>query len=92
MMNTGELDEEQVEKENRYQRWSLALQDYVSKDLYRYIQFVNCDEDCMCGSSLQSIVCARLRIPEEDQVDFWTNVGADKCVEILKRQTTNHCL
>jgi hypothetical protein len=86
MMTAGELDDDQLEKEIRYQRWSLALQEYVSKDLYKYIQFVNSDDDCMYGSKLQAIVCARLRIPEGERVEFWTNVGADRCVEILKRK------
>ena len=86
MRTAGELDDEQLEKEIRYERWSLALQDYVSKELYKYIQFVNSDEDCMCGSRLQAIVCARLQIPEDARLEFWNRVGEDRCVETLKRK------
>ncbi len=37
-------------------RWSHAVQDYVSVDLFRYVQFINREEDVMFGSGIQRIV------------------------------------
>ena len=54
------VDTDSVENENkesRYVRWSHAVQDYVSVDLFRYVQFINREEDVMFGSGIQRIVC-----------------------------------
>jgi hypothetical protein len=67
-------------------RWSHAVQDYVSVDLFRYVQFINREEDVMFGSGIQKIVCKACRIPGNDQLEFWTNVGSDKVQEVMKRK------
>jgi hypothetical protein len=83
------VDTDSVENENkesRYVRWSHAVQDYVSVDLFRYVQFINREEDVMFGSGIQKIVCKACRIPENDRLEFWTNVGSDKVQEVMKRK------
>ena len=62
------------------------MQDYVSVDLCRYVQFINRDEYVMFGSDVQKVVCKSCGIPVEDQLDFWTNVGSDKVQEVMKRK------
>jgi hypothetical protein len=83
------VDTDSVENENkesRYVRWSHAVQDYVSVDLFRYVQFINREEDVMFGSGIQKIVCKACCIPGNDQLEFWTNVGSDTVQEVMKRK------
>jgi hypothetical protein len=40
----------------------------------------------MFGSDIQVVVCKECRIPENDQLEFWTNVGSDKVEEVLRRK------
>jgi hypothetical protein len=83
------VDTDSVEneiKESKYGRWSHAVQDYVSVDLFRYVQFINREEEIMFGSGIQKVVCKACRIPERDQLEFWTNVGRDKVQEVFKRK------
>ena len=76
-------------KDLRYKRWNHAVHDYVSVDLFRYVQFINREEEVMFGSDIQKVVCKACRIPRNDQLEFWNNVGCDKVQEVMKtkRQT-----
>jgi hypothetical protein len=40
-------------KESMYERWSHAIHEYVSVDLFKYVQFINREEDVMFGSGIQ---------------------------------------
>jgi hypothetical protein len=40
----------------RYQRWSHAVHDYVYVDLFRYVQFINREEEVMYGIDIQKVV------------------------------------
>ena len=73
-------------KGQRYERWSHAVHDYVSVDLFRYVQFINREEEVMFGSDIQKVVCKACRIPRNDQLEFWNNVGCDKVQEVMKRK------
>jgi hypothetical protein len=68
------------------QRWNQALSQYVYYELYKYIQFVNRDEDIQYGSELQDLVCEYLDIPETDRLRFWTNEGEKTTLEALRRK------
>jgi hypothetical protein len=57
-------------KESRYGRWGHAVHDYVAVYLFRYVQFINQDEDIMLGSGIQKVVCKACHILEEDQLKF----------------------
>jgi hypothetical protein len=72
--------------ELRHKRWSHAVHDYVATDLFRYVQFINRDEDVMFGSSIQKVVCKACGVPPGDQLQFWTNVGNEKVKEVMKRK------
>jgi hypothetical protein len=73
-------------RESRYERWSHAVQEYVSVDLFRYVQFINREEEIMFESDIQKVVCKACRIPEQDQLEFWSSVGRDKVQEVMKRK------
>jgi hypothetical protein len=73
-------------KESRYGRWNHAVQEYVSVDLFRYVQFINREEEIMFGSDIQKVVCKACRIPQQDQLEFWSSVGRDKVQEVMKRK------
>jgi hypothetical protein len=86
---TAEADTVSIETETkdfRYERWSHAVHEYVSVDLFKYVQFINREEDVMFGSSIQKIVCKACRIPRNDQLKFWNNVGCDKVQEVMRRK------
>jgi hypothetical protein len=68
-------DYEYPDRKLRHGRWGIAVQDYVGGDLFRYVQFINNDEDVMYGSSIQKVVCKACGVPEDDHLEFWTNVG-----------------
>ena len=72
--------------ELRYKRWAHAVHDYVASDLFKYVQFINRDEDVMFGSDIQKVVCKTCGVPPGDQLQFWTNVGNDKVQEVMKRK------
>ncbi len=84
VVNTDSIENEN--KESRYVRWSHAVKDYVLVDLFRYVQFINREEDVMFGSGIQKIVCKACCIPGNDQLEFWTSVGCDKVQEVMKRK------
>jgi hypothetical protein len=65
-------------KEARNMRWGNTVEDYVAVDLFRYVQFINKEEDIIFGSGIPKVVCRACRIPEEEQLEFWTNEGANK--------------
>ena len=79
-------DKEYPDKELRHARWGIAVQDYVGADLFRYVQFINTDEDVMYGSSIQKVVCKACGVPEDDSLEFWTNVGNETVQKVLKRK------
>ena len=79
-------DNEYREKEMMHGRWGIAVQDYVGTDLFRYVQFINTDDDVMFGSSIQKVVCKACHVPEDDQLEFWTNVGSETVQKVLKRK------
>jgi hypothetical protein len=71
----------------RYKRWSHTVHDYVSVDLFRYVQFINREEEVMFGSDIQNkVVCKACRIPGNGQLKFWNNVGCVKVQEVMKRK------
>jgi ethanolamine utilization protein EutP (predicted NTPase) len=70
----------------RYDRWNHAVHDYVSVDLFRYVQFINREEEVMYGSDIQKVVCKACRIPENDRIEFWNDTGCDKVKEVLRRK------
>ena len=80
-------------KEERFEKWAQAIHEYVSNDLFAYIQFVNREEVVNYGSGIQKIVCKECRIPENDRLEFWTNIGMDRVEEVMrrKRQTIATC-
>jgi hypothetical protein len=70
----------------RYKMWSHAVHDYVSVDLFRYVQFINREEEVMFGGDIQKVVCKACHIPENDQLEFWNNIGCDKVQEVMRRK------
>ena len=67
-------------------RWAVGATHYINYELYKYIQFVNRDEDIQYGSTLQILVCEHLEIPDGDRLKFW-NIEGEKCtLEALKRK------
>ena len=83
------VDESTMEtelKEARYVRWGFAVHDYAANTLFKYVQFINREEEIMFGSNIQKVVCKQCRIPENSQLEFWTNVGSDKVEEVLRRK------
>jgi hypothetical protein len=67
-------------------RWAVGAAHYINYELYKYIQFVNRDEDIQYGSSLQTLICEHLEIPDGDRLKFW-NIEGEKCtLEALKRK------
>jgi hypothetical protein len=67
-------------------RWANAISQYVYLELYKYIQFVNRDEDIEYGSNAQKLVCGYLDVPESDRLKFWTNEGEKTTLEALRRK------
>ena len=53
-------------------KWTIAVRSYVSTDLFRYVQFVNRDEDIEFGSGIQKAVCKACNIPENEQLRYWS--------------------
>jgi hypothetical protein len=83
------VDESTVEtemKEARYVRWGHAVHDYASNTLFNYVQFINREEEIMYGSDIQKVVCKQCHIPENNRLEFWTNVGSDKVEKVLRRK------
>ena len=62
------------------------MHDYVSVDLFRYVQFINREEEVMYGSDIQKVVCKACQIPEDDRLEFWNDTGCDKVQEVLRRK------
>jgi hypothetical protein len=54
--------------------------------LFRYVQFINREEEVMLGSDIQKVVCKACRIPGNDQLEFWNNVRCEKLEEVMKRK------
>ena len=73
-------------KESRYARWGQTVQAYVATKLFRYVQFINREEEVMYGSGIQKIVCKECSIPENEQLKFWSNIGRDMVEEVLRRK------
>ncbi len=73
-------------RERDQQRWCMAVQNYVSLDLFKCVQFVNRDQDIGVGSQIQKIVCKACTIPDDNQVHFWTSMGADEVLKTMKRK------
>ena len=67
-------------------RWAQGTSQYINYELYKYIQFVNRDEDIRYGSDVQQLVCDHLEIPDVDGRRFWNNVGERTTIEALKRK------
>ena len=67
--------------------WYSHLPNY---ELYKYIQFVNHNEDIQYGSDIQKVVCELLEIPTDHTLTFWNNEGEKKTLEALKRQTISN--
>ena len=83
---TDAPNNEERQVEIRYARWSHAVQDYVGSDLFKYVQFINNEEDVMFGSAIQKVVCTQCGVPESDRLEFWTNVGNDTVQKVLRRK------
>ena len=69
-----------------HRKWTLAVRNYVSTDLFRYVQFVNRDKDIEFGSGIQKIVCNACNIPVSFQLKYWVNHGSDEVMEVLRRK------
>jgi tetrahydromethanopterin S-methyltransferase subunit F len=58
--SAAEADTVSIETETndlRYkERWSHTVLDYVSVDLFRYVQFINREEEVMFGIDIQKVV------------------------------------
>jgi hypothetical protein len=67
-------------------RWAVGTAHYINWELYKYIQFVNRDEDIEHGSQVQKLVCRHLDIPDEDTLRFWNTEGEKCTLEALKRK------
>jgi hypothetical protein len=83
------VDEHTMEiemKEARCVRWGHAVHACAANTLFKHVQFVNREDVMMFGSDIQVVVCKECRIPENDQLEFWTNVGSDKVEEVLRRK------
>ena len=83
---TDAPNNEERQVEIRYARWSHAVQDYVGLDLFKYVQFINNEEDLIFGSAIQKVVCTQCGVPESDRLEFWTNVGNDTVQKVLRRK------
>jgi hypothetical protein len=62
------------------------VHDYVSFDLFRYVQFINREDEIVIGSDIQKVVCKACGIPENDQLEYWNDIGCDKVQEVLRRK------
>jgi hypothetical protein len=67
-------------------RWTMAVRQYVSVDLFKYVQFVNRDEDIQYGSDIQKIICKTCNIPEEERQGYWESCGRDEVLEVMGRR------
>jgi hypothetical protein len=57
--SAAEADTVSIETETndlRYERWSHTVLDYVSVDLFRYVQIINREEEVMFGIDIQKVV------------------------------------
>jgi hypothetical protein len=58
--SAAEADTVSIETETndlRYERWSHTVHDYISVDLFRYVQFMNREEEeVMFGIDIQKVV------------------------------------
>jgi hypothetical protein len=84
--NTVDNDSLDTQKKLTHGRWTITVRNYVSSDLFRYVQFVNCDRDIEFGSGIQKIVCKQCSIPPGDQLEYWSNYGSDEVLEVLRRK------
>ena len=59
-LSAAEGDNDSIEtgaNDLRYkERWSHTVLDYVSVDLFRYVQFINREEEVMFGIDIQKVV------------------------------------
>ena len=69
-----------------HRKWTMSVRNYVSTDLFRYVQFINRDGDIEIGSGIQKIVCKACNIPVQDQMKYWSNHGSDEVMEVLRRK------
>ena len=74
------------QKRLKFGRWTVAVRQYVTTTLFRYVQFVNRDGDIEHGSSIQKIVCKECNIPPLDQIEFWNACGREDVLETLRRK------
>jgi hypothetical protein len=86
VVDTDSVDIAAEIKESRYVQWNHAVQNYVSVDLFRYVQFINRDEDVMFGSGIQKVVCKSCRVPENEQLEYWNTTGSEKVQEVMRRK------
>ncbi len=90
---SNQVDDDSVEASEQrkltHRKWTMAVRNYVSTDLFKYVQFVNRDRDIEFGSGIQKVVCKACHIPVTEQQEYWSNHGSDEVMEVLrgKRQT-----
>lgn len=58
----------------------------MSGSLFKYVQFVNRDQDIEWGSTIQKVVCKQCNIPGGDQQEYWNECGTEVVLEVLKRK------
>jgi hypothetical protein len=74
------------QKRLTHRKWTMAVRNYVSTDLFKYVQFINRDSDIAYGSGIQKIVCKACNIPETEDLEYWSNHGSDEVMEVLRRK------
>ena len=76
-----------------YGNWILALEQYVSCEAFKWIQFVSNEEDSAYGSDLQFVVCTKIKVPKDHQLNFWVTMGRRAAEAVIRKKraslTTN---
>ena len=87
---SNQVDDDSVEASEQrkltHWKWTMAVRNYVSTDLFKYVQFVNRDRDIQFGSGIQKVVCKACNIQGAEQQEYWSNHGSDEVMEVLRRK------
>jgi hypothetical protein len=74
------------ETDKAHERWCVSVQRYVAEDLFKYVQFINSQEEIGVGSTIMKAVCKQINVPEDEREQFWTCKGEEEVVKTIKRK------
>jgi hypothetical protein len=70
-------------------RWDTYVTTVVSTKIFKYIQFVNNNDEVEYGSVFQTTVCQEVNIPDNLQAAYWTPRGMRVATTALNRRRTS---